>query len=335
MHFFITGHTGFKGSWMTLLLKELGHEVSGLSLKPDKDGLFVRANIQGELKNHFLGDIRKKNLVAEAIGQTSPDFAIHMAAQPLVMRGYEDPSETFTTNVDGTRNFLDAVTTCSQPPITLVVTTDKVYRDEKNGCAYTENHPLGGRDPYSASKSMSDILAQSYAHLFPSQKIFIARAGNVIGSFDISEKRLIPDIVRAKRSGRELEIRNPLAVRPWQHVLDCLAGYLAFVMVAKNRNDLPIALNFGPDPNSFRTVEDVLSTARSVLKELNYRVTHKKDAPRESEFLTLDSSAAELSLGWKNKIEFERAVEWSLAEIADQEPRVIVKHQIVQFLGSK
>ena len=332
MHYFVTGHTGFKGSWLILLLRELGHEVSGFSLPPVEGGLFQRASLEKLLKHHFIGDIRDIDALRNAFEVAKPDFAMHMAAQPLVLRSYEDPIETYTTNVDGTLNFLRTVTELETPPVILVVTTDKVYRDDGKG-SYVETDPLGGHDPYSASKAMADILTQSWAATNPNLKLHVARAGNVIGAFDASQNRLIPDAVRAIKSRDTLTIRQPNAVRPWQHVLDCLAGYLLLLNKVKSGAEIPIALNFGPDPSSIRSVAEVLSAAALEVPELRYILSDSEDHLKETQLLTLDSRKASSMLGWANRIDFQKAIEWSFEELSKGSALEIAERQIKEFLA--
>ena len=332
MHFFITGHTGFKGAWLTLMLRRLGHKVSGLALKPLDGGLFSLANLETEMESQVIADIRDFEAVTRALQEAKPDFAIHMAAQPLVLRSYEDPMETYTTNVDGTLNFLRAISNLDKPPISLVVTTDKVYRDDNKG-AYKESDALGGYDPYSASKAMADILTQSWISTNPHLKLYVARAGNVIGMFDVSENRLIPDITRALKSGGVLEIRNVDSVRPWQHVFDCLAGYLLLMVEASSRKDLPRIFNFGPRPESIRTVGDLVSVAKSLNPTLATVQASASGAPKETGFLALDSGRAEALLGWSNLISFELGVQLSLQNLNSASPGEIACRQIESFLN--
>lgn len=243
------------------MLKQLGHKVSGLALEPLDGGLFSLANLENEVESHVIGDIRDFETVTKALQKAKPDFAIHLAAQPLVLRSYEDPVETYTTNVHGTLNFLRAITDLEKPPTSLVITTDKVYRDDGKA-AYKESDALGGHDPYSASKAMADILTQSWIATNPNLQLFVARAGNVIGMFDVSENRIVPDIRRAVETGQVLEIRHPSSVRPWQHIFDCLSGYLQLLLAANQRKDLPRVFNFGPPSDSFRTVSELIDLAK-------------------------------------------------------------------------
>ena len=332
MHFFVTGHTGFKGSWLILLLKELGHEVSGYSLPPVPGGLFDLAGLEKVLKNHFVGDIRDKDALGIALNACEPDFTIHLAAQPLVLRSYQDPIETYTTNVDGTRNFLEVITELPKPPVTLVVTTDKVYRDDNKG-SYVESDPLGGHDPYSASKAMADILTQSWAATNPQLKLYVARAGNVIGSFDVSANRLIPDAVRSIKNRTTLRVRHPEAIRPWQHVLDCLGGYIRLLNAAAGgAHELPTALNFGPDPANVKSVSSLLAEIRKHSKEFEYEVEPHLSGNKETQLLTLDSRLAQKSLKWSNLIGFETAVAWSLSDFSAMAPLDSAMIQIRHFL---
>jgi CDP-glucose 4,6-dehydratase len=284
------------------------------------------------LRSHTIGDIRDFESFKSAANETAADFLIHMAAQPLVLRSYEDPNETYTTNVDGTLNFLRIVSQLKNNPIALVVTTDKVYRDEGKS-SYTETDPLGGHDPYSASKAMADILTQSWAATNPELKLFIARAGNVIGAFDASSNRLLPDLIRSLTSGVELVIRNPQAVRPWQHVLDCLGGYLAYVSAAAEGKELPKALNFGPGYSNVRNVEDVLQSAARVIPEIKYRLEPLHSSLRETSNLTLDTTRAETILTWKNEIDFNRAISMTLEQVKNFDALVVAKQQIRDFIS--
>jgi CDP-glucose 4,6-dehydratase len=295
-------------------LKSKGHEVSGYSLDPLDGALFTIAALEQDLKHHTIGDIRDISKLRAAISRANPDVVIHLAAQPLVLRSYEDPIETYTTNVNGTLNLLEVITELPVPPITLVITTDKVYKDTGKG-SYSESDPLGGHDPYSASKAMVDILTQSWAATNPTLPLHVARAGNVIGAFDVSPNRLIPDILRSLRTGSPLEIRHPLAVRPWQHVQDCLAGYLSLVEGIMRGERVPVALNFGPHPEDSYTVKDVVEVGRQCFPNLKVGVP---SSPKSTETgnLSLNSNKALSILGWSNKIPFMESVVSSFIEPA-------------------
>jgi CDP-glucose 4,6-dehydratase len=310
LRYFVTGHTGFKGSWLIALLKAKGHTISGYSIPAESGGLFAEAKMEQDLEQHTIGDVRDLENLKQSLEIAKPDVVIHLAAQPLVLRSYEDPVETYSTNVDGTLNLLQAVTDLKTQPVTLVVTTDKVYRDTGKG-SYREDDALGGYDPYSASKAMADILTQSWAATHPELRLHIARAGNVIGAYDVSKDRLLPDIRRAIEANHPLIIRNPGAVRPWQHVLDCLNGYLMFVEAALRGEAVPIALNFGPDLEGIKTVSDVLTVAVEVHESFGFNLL-ELPSPKETDLLTLNSDHARELLGWTNTINFVDSVKMSL-----------------------
>ena len=330
MHFFVTGHTGFKGSWLIALLKSKGHEVSGYSLAAVEGGLFDLAQLDQDLKHHTIADIRDLESLSLALAEAKPDVVMHLAAQPLVLRSYEDPVETYTTNVNGTLNLLQAVTRLSSSPTTLEITTDKVYRDTGKGL-YSEDDALGGHDPYSSSKAMADIMTQSWAATHPSLRLHIARAGNVIGAFDVSRDRLIPDLVRSLEQKKPLIIRHPEAVRPWQHVLDCLNGYLRFIDAIEVGQVLPVALNFGPDPDGMKSVTDVLTVASAAFPELQFERIETLEL-KETRLLTLNAELAHGNLDWRNQIGFEQAVLMSFVAFG-QEWRERLYLEIDNFLN--
>ena len=333
MHFLITGHTGFKGSWLTVLLAQLGHEVSGIALQPVTGGSFEVADVKELLKNHIICDIRDKDGVARAIARLNPDAVIHMAAQPLVIDGYKDPAGTMEINVAGTLNVLEACREAPNVKAVLIVTTDKVYKDKGSG-NYSESDELGGFDPYSASKAMADLLAQSYANLDLNFKIGIARAGNVIGLGDVSANRLIPDITRAFLKKETLTVRHLGAVRPWQHVLDCVNGYvLALVEMVQNpaAESGALVLNFGPEPDGYKTVEEVVDEARLFFGEIN--VTSAEALVKETNFLTLDSTKARAILGWRDKLDFPSAIRWSLEGLQQGLDRDLMESQVSRYLA--
>lgn len=336
MHYLITGHTGFKGSWMTLLLRKLGHKVSGIALEPQAGGLFATAQLRDKLENHVILDIRSREELGAAIRRIAPDVVIHMAAQPLVIESYRKPVDTFDTNVTGTLNVLGACAGIPSLKAVLIVTTDKVYKDFGTG-AYSEQSPLGGHDPYSASKAMADLLAQSWMNLDIDFEVGVARAGNVIGLGDVSAHRLLPDMVRAAETNKELLIRNPDSVRPWQHVLDCVAGYLKFVdhmLATRNQSGVRV-LNFGPDAKSYKSVGEVVQLAQSLHPNLKVEAADGDFTKlKETAFLTLDSSLAREKLGWNDKIDFEQAVAWSLEGVGVLMSEDVVNQQITAFLGN-
>jgi CDP-glucose 4,6-dehydratase len=256
----VTGHTGFKGSWLTLWLSQMGAEVTGVALPPDgAPNHFSMARVAEVCRSEII-DLRDANEMHLIISETKPDIVLHLGAQALVRRSYRDPAGTFATNVQGTVNLLDALAEAGSARAILVVTSDKVYANDESGRAFREEDKLGGHDPYSLSKAASEHVVAAYrAARFANSgtAIATARGGNVIGGGDYSEDRIVPDIVRAARSDQPLVLRNPKATRPWQHVLDCLAGYLVFAEILATGGDYPQALNIGPDPTQPITVSDI------------------------------------------------------------------------------
>jgi CDP-glucose 4,6-dehydratase len=279
-------------------------------------------------------DIRNARALAQALHQAKPDVVVHLAAQPLVRRSYAEPRETVETNVMGTFNVLEAIREMPSVKASLLVTTDKVYRNEPLLSGYREEAALGGHDPYSASKAMADLLIQSWASSFDPVPTAIARAGNVVGGGDTGRDRLVPDLVAAFRDGQPALVRNPAAVRPWQHVLDCLSGYLLLID-RLIEGDGSGAWNFGPDPASLRTVADVadLSTARWGPGAT--WVTDPDDHPHETAVLALDSTKAREVLAWRDRLTFEQAVGWTVdweRRRADgEDPQYLCREQLAIF----
>jgi len=250
----LTGHTGFKGSWLAFWLTELGAQVTGIALPPETEpNLFDQLELAQRLE-HRLGDLRDPDVLAELVTETQPEVVLHLAAQPLVRRSYVEPASTWATNVMGTIHLLEALRRLETPCAAVLITTDKVYRNNEWLYGYRENDPLGGHDPYSASKAAAEIAIASWrssfcgpgAHQTPHLRIATARAGNVIGGGDWAADRIVPDAIRALAAGQPIPVRNPLATRPWQHVLDCLAGYLLYAQTLEEREIVADALNFGP-----------------------------------------------------------------------------------------
>jgi CDP-glucose 4,6-dehydratase len=310
MHFLITGHTGFKGAWLTLILRERGHLVSGISLQPEIGSIFERANVGKFLENDVYCDIRHLTYLTSHFERIKPDVVIHLAAQPLVRESYKNPIETFETNVIGTVNVLKASQQVKQLKAQLIVTTDKVYKDTSNPSGYVETDALSGQDPYSASKAMADIATQSWLSSFENAPTAIARAGNVLGGGDVCADRLIPDLIHSYSSGITPKLRAPKSVRPWQHVLDCLNGYLTLVdAVIENKADG--AWNFGPDENQSKTVADVANIAAKAWGVEKSWENDSGNHPYEASMLILNSNKARTNLGWSDKLSFEESVEWT------------------------
>ena len=310
MHFLITGHTGFKGAWLSLILQQRGHRISGVSLQPEVGSLFERANIGKFLENDIHCDIRDQNKLISHFERINPDVVIHLAAQPLVRESYKNPIETFETNVMGTVNVLKASQQVKQLRAQLIVTTDKVYKNTSKPSGYVETDTLGGQDPYSASKAMADIATQSWISSFENAPTVIARAGNVLGGGDVGADRLIPDLIKSYSSGTTPKLRASNSVRPWQHVLDCLNGYLTLVdAVIENKADG--AWNFGPDENHSKTVADVANIAAAVWGVEKSWENDSGIHPHEASMLILNSSKARTNLGWSDKLSFEETIEWT------------------------
>jgi CDP-glucose 4,6-dehydratase len=312
MHYLVTGHTGFKGSWLSLMLAHRGHTVSGLSLDPPAGSLFDRARVAEVLERDLRIDIRDAASTATAISDTAPDVVLHLAAQPLVRESYRSPRATFETNAMGTLNVIEAVHNTPSVRAHVVVTTDKVYRNVDQEAGYVETDPLGGFDPYSSSKAMADLLVQSWVHSFPGVPTAVARAGNVIGGGDVCDGRLLPDLIDAFAAGRTPQLRYPASVRPWQHVLDCLNGYLTLadaLLDGRGHGEW----NFGPGVESFVTVSRVAELVAALFEAETAWVRDEGDHPHEAGLLALDASKAELDLGWHNKLSFTQSIAWTVA----------------------
>lgn len=309
----LTGHTGFKGSWLSLLLTRLGAEVTGYALDPPTEpNLFTLAGI-GDAITSVRGDIRDYNALKEVIKQSCPEIVIHMAAQALVRESYRNPRETYDTNVMGTVNLLDAIREVREVRSIVIVTSDKCYENREWCWGYRENDRMGGADPYSGSKGCAELITETYRRSFfsapGSPAVVSVRAGNVIGGGDWAEDRLIPDILKAVLKREVLVIRNPSAVRPWQHVLEPLTGYLkvAYLSSAKPK-DYSGAWNFGPEDKDAATVSFIV---RFLQKEWNVEVNYLSDnssEPHETHYLKLDCSKARIQLGWQPKWELENAL---------------------------
>ncbi|MGM3277865.1 CDP-glucose 4,6-dehydratase [Ralstonia sp. 24A2] len=315
---FLTGHTGFKGSWLALWLRQLGAEVHGYSLAPETNpNLFTLAKVESALAGHTLGDIRDAGALRNAMTAARPDVVFHLAAQPLVRASYKDPAATYATNVMGTVNVLEAARGCTNLSAIVVATTDKCYDNREWAWGYRETDALGGHDPYSASKACAELVTASYRRAFFANGPLLAtgRAGNVIGGGDWSEDRLIPDAERAMRAGAPLVIRSPHATRPWQHVLDCLHGYLLLAQrLLAGDASCATAWNFGPDSAATRTVEQVLQGLQQHWPTLIWQLdASAATGKHEAGMLHLDASRARQQLGWQTAWPFETALEHTAA----------------------
>ena len=295
----VTGHTGFKGTWLTMLLEHFGVEVFGLSLPADPESLFTRAMRLGKIEEDFF-DIRDEDKLNNFFKRIKPRIIIHLAAQSLVLESYKNPKNTFDVNVGGLINVLNAFGQTDFSEVIIVSTTDKVYENNGNSRAFKENDPLRGKDPYSASKVAAENAIFAWRELLKnnsSKKILTARAGNVIGGGDFSENRLIPDLVRSFSTNSNVEIRNPNSTRPWQHVLDPLIGYLSMVDNTLSGNKLEV-LNFGPSERSL-SVKEVVKIATENWQSKSKIAYNENFSELEAQTLELDSSLSREKLGWK------------------------------------
>jgi CDP-glucose 4,6-dehydratase len=338
----LTGHTGFKGAWMSLWLKGLGADVTGYALPPAGEPnlwsmLDAPAHAGGTARS-VIADIRDVRRVDEAVAGADPQIVIHMAAQALVRESYRDPLGTYATNVMGTAALLQACRSLRRLECVVVVTSDKVYDNNGEGRAFRESDRLGGHDPYSNSKACAELLTMSYRDSFfvDGPPIATARAGNVIGGGDWSEDRLIPDCVRALESGQSVNLRYPDAIRPWQHVLEPLSGYLALAeALAKAPQKTPRAVNFGPDPASFCTVHEVVDAFAARFAGKPGWVRDPARQPPEAQALTLSSALAGQSLGWYPRLDIRESLSWTadwyLAHSAGENMLAFSEAQIARY----
>lgn len=313
---FVTGHTGFKGSWLASRLSRAGAEVFGYALAPDTEpAMFDAARVARGLAASTIADIRDRAWLAARMREAAPEIVFHLAAQPLVRRSYRDPAETWDVNLMGTVAVLEAARQCPDVAGIVVVTTDKVYAHGPDPRPFREGDPLGGYDPYSASKAAAELATASYRDAFLRERgvaVATARAGNVIGGGDWADERLLPDVVRAAFEGRTLEIRYPDAVRPWQHVLDAVDGYVRLGERALRGDGERVARawNFGPDARDVAPVRDVVAAATAAFGAASSFASAPADLV-EAAVLTLDSSDAVRDLGWSSRLRLVDALEWT------------------------
>lgn len=313
----LTGHTGFKGSWLAVWLQQLGAEVTGISLAPDSQpSLSSLIDIERICANHIL-DIRDLPAIKQCIKAADPDIVFHLAAQPLVRLSYREPIDTFSTNVMGSVNVLEAMRDCPSLKAAVMVTTDKVYQNNEWEYPYRETDMLGGHDPYSASKAASEIVIASYRASFLSQQgvaVATVRAGNVIGGGDWSLDRLLPDAIRAWQANQTLHIRRPQAIRPWQHVLEPLVGYLTLAEQLYVEPGKAGSYNLGPAPHEAATVKDVIDFAKTMYDEGKVEYGDGQEGPHEAGWLALETSKSRLALSyrprWNLQVSVTRTISW-------------------------
>jgi CDP-glucose 4,6-dehydratase len=316
----LTGHTGFKGAWTAIWLARLGAEVHGYALAPDTEPSLWQEAGSGLLASETVGDLADRRAIAATVARARPEVVLHLAAQALVRRSYAEPVETIGTNVMGTAHLLEALRDVEGLRAVLAITTDKVYANADTGRDFVEDDPLGGHDPYSASKAAAELIVRSYAHSFFDRSgvpLATARAGNVIGGGDWSADRLVPDVWRAARAGRKLMLRHPDATRPWQHVLEPVRGYLIYAQALAARPDLPRALNFGPEPGRPLTVAQVAEAVGAALGAGQAWERDTGDHPAEMKLLSLDPSLARDAIGWRPLLTDDQGVAWTARWYSD------------------
>jgi CDP-glucose 4,6-dehydratase len=337
----VTGHTGFKGSWLVRILVLAGADVYGVALKPEPESLYTKIEDIGINESSYI-DIRNAEKLNEYFKSHSFDGVFHLAAQPLVIRSYSEPVETFETNVIGTANLLQAIMINKSSPWTVVITTDKVYRNVEKLAGYTEDEPLGGKDPYSASKAATEMVVSAWQNLGvlqnPKFQIVAVRAGNVIGGGDTAENRLIPDLVRGFHANAKTTIRFPNSIRPWQHVLDPLNGYLTVGTFLMSNKKISPAYNFGPGEESKLNVQQMAELACEQWPgSQGIQVKEEPNALPESGLLWLSSNLANQELGWRNRFEAKEAIRWTIEwerESMNSTPVQELDNQILAFFGA-
>lgn len=346
----LTGHTGFKGSWMSEWLLNLGADVVGVSLEPqDNPSFFDQLGLRDRME-YYIQDIRDAVKLAEIVKAVQPDVVFHLAAQPLVRYSYDHPIETFDTNVMGTVNLLDALRTLEKPCEAVIITTDKCYENKEVDRPYDEEDPMGGYDPYSASKGACELVVSSYRRSFfhPDDygaghqiSLASARAGNVIGGGDWALDRIVPDCMRTLASGEPVPVRNPVATRPWQHVLEPLGGYLVLGMKLADKpgsstwKEVCSGFNFGPDPESNRSVKELVEQILTCWPG-TWEDQSDPNAVHEAGLLNLSIQKADRLLNWQPVWQFESAVNqtvtWYKSAHEDADPRVLTVSQIMEYM---
>lgn len=338
---FLTGHTGFKGTWLSILLNMLDAEIYGYALRPEKISLFNQTKCSNIIKKNYYLNVNNLKKLKEKLRITKPDIIFHLAAQPLVRVSLKKPIETFNTNIIGTLNVLEAAKQVRSIKSVVIITTDKVYKINSKGKSYVESDELGGKDPYSASKACAEILINSYISSFLKKKslfkVSTARSGNVIGGGDYSKDRLVPDILEAYNKNKKLIVRNPDHIRPWQHVIEPIYGYL---ILAKKQylnqiSHYDHSWNFGPKESSFITVSQVISKFKR--KKMIKKVLIKKNKNVETKVLKLNSRKAIKNLNWRQKWNIDQTldkiIEWNIFVNEKKNYRKICENQIWQYLS--
>ena len=343
---FLTGHTGFKGSWLALWLKELNARIYGYSLKASTEpNHFDLLGVDKICEKSYFADINDKDSLQNALKECDAEIIFHLAAQPLVRESYKEPLYTFSTNVLGTINLLNCARNLKNLKAIIVITTDKVYENKEWIYGYRENDTLGGYDPYSASKACAEIAVASMQRSFfhadeygKSHDVLIAtaRAGNVIGGGDWSEDRLIPDIIRAVCENKEVLLRNPQSTRPWQHVLEPLRGYLMLgEKLLKGQKEFASSFNFGPNIDGNLSVEEMIGIAQKYWDKITYKAQNDINGPHEANLLMLDATKAQRELGWKPVWNHLDSIKYTIEWYREfyQNKKVVTKEQLEKYIG--
>jgi len=341
---FVTGHTGFKGSWLVQVLTLLDAQVTGYSLSaPTTPSLFEQTNISDQI-NHIFGDIRDTEHLVKSIQASDAEIIFHLAAQSLVSEGYNDPVETFSTNIIGTQCVLEAIRQLPNVKSVVLVSSDKCYQNKEQSTGYKEVDQLGGNDPYSASKGCMELLINSYQYSFFSQSssvnIASARAGNVIGGGDWALNRLVPDVLKALENNEVIQLRSPYSTRPWQHVLEPLVGYMRLaekLFDPEQGGDFRGGWNFGPEPGAVQSVLDVAQSLKSISKS-NSNIEYRTDSEfKEAQLLNVDSTKANQKLNWFSRWSIEQTLEytwrWYKGLILGESASELCKRDIEQYLN--
>jgi CDP-glucose 4,6-dehydratase len=339
---FVSGHTGFKGSWLSIWLDMLGAKVIGYALEAEEESMFRFLRLDDEIFASNIGDIRDISALRSCLNQYRPEIIFHLAAQPLVRESYINPVLTYETNVMGTLNLLETARTVGSVKTFINITSDKCYENQEKDYSYKESDPMGGYDMYSSSKACSEILTASYRRSFLNKRGFAlasARAGNVIGGGDWSKDRLIPDIIRSIKAGNRIVLRNPMATRPWQHVLEPLSGYLILAeKLSKNPLQHSCGYNFGPEPDSVYRVIDITKKIVSVFDEKIDIISEKQETMHESKLLRLNIEKAKKELGISPIFSIDDAINYTVKwyrNFYDEKVDMLnfTKIQIMDFMG--
>lgn len=339
----VTGFTGFKGSWMCQILRETGAEVTGYALKPEScTNLYEMLHLDSDI-NALYEDIRNYDKMLSVMKKVQPEIVFHLAAQPIVLTGYRQPQETYETNVMGTVNLLESIRMTDSVRSLVNITTDKVYENQEWQWGYRENDRLNGYDPYSNSKSCSELITSSYRESFFKDRypvISTSRAGNVIGGGDFAENRIIPDCIRAAQKGEIISVRNPLSVRPYQHVLEPIFAYLLIAYCQWEKRELAGAYNVGPDDESCITTGELADCFCDLWGEgLSWKTIDIRDAKHEAGFLKLDCSRIKSVFGWKPgwtvRTAVSKTVEWTKAWLEQEDIETVMRRQIMEYMESE